>query len=267
MKTIILAAGYATRLYPITINAPKPLLQVGGRPLLEYLFENFADHKAIKDVFIVTNDKFHRHFTDWHGRFLANNKKLNVKIINDGSKEETKKLGAIGDLLHVIRKEKIDDDVLVFAGDNLFEKPLHDYIDQLIEKNLPMVGMHAVDDLEKVKKLSAIETNQSNQIIAFEEKPKDPKTTMTGIALYYYPKKVLPLIHDYINEGNNPDHPGRLVEWLYKKIPVFGQAVSGTWFDVGSSELLKETEDFLARRTAGKEKNLSKKLPKKPKNS
>ncbi len=245
MKTIILAAGYATRLYPLTLSTPKPLIEIEGRSLVERLFPSLSGMADSENVFVVTNNKFHRHFVDWKNRLKEVFGKNSLRIINDGTEDEKTKLGAIGDINFVIEKENIDDDLLVIAGDNFFSRSFEKFIEFGKKKNAPVIAVYDVKDFEKVKKLSEIGTDNSGRIIFFEEKPALPKVTMTGIALYYYPRHTLPLIKQYIKEENNPDQPGRLIEWLYKKIPVFTWPISGVWFDVGTHESLKEVEEFL----------------------
>lgn len=244
MKAIILGAGYATRLYPLTLNTPKPLIKVGERPIIEYLFDSF-DGSDIKDIYIVTNDKFYQHFENWHKEIVKKYPKKNIKIINDGTREEGVKLGAIGDINFVLEKEKIDDDVLIVAGDNLFSEPFIDFIKKAIKSEDPIIGSYDMKDKEKVKKLSIISIDKENKVIHFEEKPQNPDSTLIGIALYFYPKKTLEFIKKYIKDGNNPDQPGRLIEWLYKKVSIISWNVPGIWFDVGTHESLKDAEDFL----------------------
>jgi glucose-1-phosphate thymidylyltransferase len=169
----------------------------------------------------------------------------NIKITNDGSKEEGVKLGAIGDIHFVLEKENIDDDVLIVAGDNLFGEPFLDFINNSKKSKNPMIGSYDLKDKEKVKMMSIINIDKDSKIIHFEEKPQNPNSTLIGIALYFYPKNSLKLIKKYIKEGNNPDQPGRLVEWLYKKVPIIAWNVPGVWFDVGTHESLKQAEDFM----------------------
>ena len=140
--------------------------------------------------------------------------------MNDGSSDDSNKLGAIGDLHLVLTRERVDDDVIVVAGDNLFSEALDGFGKFAREKGTPVLALYDVGNLEEIKKYNAISIDGGGRITFFEEKPKQPTSTLTGIALYYYPKSVLPLIHQYIGKGNNPDQPGRLVQWLYPRMAV-----------------------------------------------
>jgi glucose-1-phosphate thymidylyltransferase len=240
MKLIILAAGYATRLYPLTLNQPKPLLPVAGKPMLEHVLDNIANIKYIDHAYIVTNAKFGTHFENWARTYRHPNLHFGFTIVNDGSTDDSNKLGAIGDLHLVIKKHEINDDIIIVGGDNLFSNDLAAFGDYCKEKNAPVTGVYDVGDLEAIKKYNAIEIDEQQRIIYFEEKPQVPKSTLTGIALYYYPTATLPLIQQYIAEGNNPDQPGRLVQWLYPRVPFYVWKVPGLWYDVGSIETLEE---------------------------
>ncbi|MEO6182813.1 MAG: nucleotidyltransferase family protein [Verrucomicrobiota bacterium] len=240
MKVLILAAGYATRLYPLTQNQPKPLLEVAGKPMIEYVLDNIAPIGGIDCVYVVTNAKFAGHFQKWADGYRATKSQLKFKIINDGSTDDSNKLGAIGDLHLVIKEENLDDDLIVVAGDNLFSESLEGFGKVCREKNAPVLGVYDVGSLEEIKKYNSISIDGDGQITFFEEKPKTPASTITGIALYYYPKSTLPLIKQYIAEGNNPDQPGRLVQWLYPRTPVYTWVVPGLWFDIGSKESLEQ---------------------------
>jgi glucose-1-phosphate thymidylyltransferase len=247
MKVIILAAGYATRLYPLTLTQPKPLLPVAGKPMIDHVLDNLAPIGGIDRVIIVTNAKFADHFQRWADNYRAKKAKLDFKIVNDGSTDDSNKLGAIGDLHLVIRNEKLDDDIIVVAGDNLFSNTLVEFGRYCREKQEPVVAVYDVANLEDIKKYNAISFDPVGRITFFEEKPKQPQSTITGIALYFYPRKAIPLIERYIAEGNNPDRPGRLVQWLYPRVPVYVWKVPGLWYDIGSKETLEEANRIFAR--------------------
>jgi len=246
MKVIILAAGYATRLHPLTLTQPKPLLPVAGKPMIDYVLDNIAPIPGIDRIYVVTNAKFAGHFQKWADDYRANKAKLNFTVVNDGSTDDTNKLGAIGDIHHVITKEKVDDDMMIVAGDNLFSESVESFGKFCREKNAPVLAVYDVGNLEEIKKYNAITFDKDDRITFFEEKPKNPQSTVTGIALYYYPKQTIPLIKQYIAEGNNPDQPGRLVQWLYPRTPVFIWRVPGIWYDIGSKETLEEANKIFA---------------------
>jgi glucose-1-phosphate thymidylyltransferase len=246
MKLIILAAGYATRLYPLTLNQPKPLLPVAGKPILEHVLDNIATVRAIDHGYVVTNAKFTGHFEEWAKDYRGLNLHFGFTIVDDHSTDDTNKLGAIGDLHLVMTKHEIDDDIIVVGGDNLFSNDLAAFGDFCLRMKAPVTAVYDVGDLEEIKKYNAIEIDENDRITYFEEKPKVPKSTLTGIALYYYPRSALGLIRQYIAEGNNPDQPGRLVQWLYPRVPFYTWKVPGLWFDIGSIETLEEANRVFA---------------------
>lgn len=250
MKLIVLAAGYATRLYPLTLNQPKPLLEVAGKPMMEHVLDNLKPISEIDRIYVVTNEKFVGHFQKWAERYGSTHP--SVTIIDDHSTDDSNKLGAIGDMNLVINEARIDTDIVVVAGDNLFSESLGRFGEFARTKGAPVLAVYDVGDLEQIKKYNSIEIDHDGRITYFEEKPAAPKSTLTGIALYYYPKSVLPLIKQYIAEGNNTDQPGRLVQWLYPRVPFYVWQVPGIWFDVGSKETLAEANQIFSRELAGK---------------
>lgn len=246
MKVIILAAGYATRLHPLTLTQPKPLLPVAGKPMVDHVLDNLTSISGIDRVYIVTNAKFADHFQKWADDYRAKKAQLDFTIVNDGSTDDTNKLGAIGDLHLVLTREKVDDDIIVVAGDNLFSESLGAFGKFARQKNAPVLAVYDVGNLEEIKKYNAISMDGDGKITFFEEKPKQPKSTITGIALYYYPRATLGLIKQYIAEGNNPDQPGRLIQWLYPRTPCYTWRVPGIWYDIGSKEALEEANRVFA---------------------
>src|SRR2546430_1481756 len=156
MKVVILAAGYATRLYPLTLTQPKPLLPVAGKPMVEYVLDNLAPIGGLDRIYVVTNAKFASHFQQWADGYRASKAKLDFTIVNDGSTDDTNKLGAIGDLHLVVTREHVDYDVIVVAGDNLFSEKLTDFGRYCREKNAPVLAVYDVGDLNEVRKYNAI---------------------------------------------------------------------------------------------------------------
>jgi len=242
VKLIVLAAGYATRLYPLTLNQPKPLLPVAGRPMMEHVLDNLMPIEEIDEIFIVTNEKFAGHFTRWAEDYKTGNRVRPITVINDHSTDDSNKLGAIGDMNLVLKAGQIDDDIVVVGGDNLFSQSLERFGEFCRERKTPVTGVYDVGSLEESRKYGVIAVNDHEQIDFFEEKPAQPKSTLIGIALYYYPRATLQLIRQYLAEGNNPDQPGRLVQWMYQRTPFYAWRVPGMWFDVGSKETLEEAD-------------------------
>jgi len=247
MKVVVLAAGYATRLYPLTLNQPKPLLPVAGKPMIERVLDNLAPIGGIDRVYVVTNAKFAGYFQKWSEHYRAAKSGLKLTVVNDGTTDDAHKLGAIGDIHFVLQTQNVDDDLIVVAGDNLFSEKLGDFGRFCREKNAPVLALYDVGNLEEIKKYSSISVANDGRITAFEEKPKHPTSTVTGIALYFYPKSIIPLIKQYITEGNNHDQPGRLVQWLYPRTTVYTWRVPGLWFDIGSKETLEGANKIFAK--------------------
>ncbi len=247
MNILILAAGYATRLYPLTENKAKPLLDVAGKPMIEWVLDNLAPIPDIDRVYVVTNNKFAASFEEWAADYKKRHAGLEFTIVNDGSTSDADKLGAIGDIHHVIKSQNIShQDLLVVAGDNLFSQPVPDFA--VVAKNHPAtLALYDVGDLEAIRKYNNVSTDTDGVITHFEEKPAHPTTTKTGIALYYYRSDVLPLVDTYMAEGNNPDQPGRLIQWLYRRVKVGTWDVPGTWFDIGSKETLIEANEVFQK--------------------
>jgi len=243
MNILILAAGYATRLYPLTENKAKPLLDVAGKPMIEWVLDNLSPIPDIDRVYVVTNDKFAGAFEEWAAGYKSRGAKMEFTIVNDGSTSDADKLGAIGDIHHVLKTQNIShQDLLVVAGDNLFSQPVPGFA-EAAKKYPATLALYDVGDLEAIRKYNNVSVDADGVITHFEEKPANPTTTKTGIALYYYSKEVLPLIDTYVAEGNNPDQPGRLIQWLYPRVKVGTWDVPGTWFDIGSKETLVEANE------------------------
>ena len=236
MKAVILAAGYATRLYPLTQDEPKHLLEVAGRPILDRLLGQLP-LEELDAVFVVTNAKFAGRFREW-----AAGVPVEVEVIDDGTTSEEDKLGAIGDLALAIREAGLDDDLVVAAGDSLFTERLDGLVRLAQERGAAAIAVYDVGDLEAIRRLSAIGVDPSDRVVSFEEKPESPSSTLAGIALYFFPRDVLPLVGEYLGEGNNPDQPGRFVEWLYMRVPVYAWRVPGQWIDIGTPDALAEAE-------------------------
>jgi Nucleoside-diphosphate-sugar pyrophosphorylase involved in lipopolysaccharide biosynthesis/translation initiation factor 2B, gamma/epsilon subunits (eIF-2Bgamma/eIF-2Bepsilon) len=252
MNALILAAGYATRLYPLTLNKAKPLLEVGGKPMIEWLFDNLVSVPGLGTVYVVTNNKFAEDFQNWanayEDRKRESTSKIKIKVINDGSTSDDDKLGAIGDINLVLTREGLTNaDLLVVAGDNLFEQPLTDFVNAA--KNSPAtVAVHDVGDLEAMKKYGTVTIDDKGVITNFEEKPKQPKSTLAAVALYYYSRETFPLFTTYLAAGNNPDQPGLFLQWLYTRKPVGTFEIKGRWLDIGSKETLENADKIFAKR-------------------
>ena len=218
MNVLILAAGYATRLYPLTLTKAKPLLEVAGKPMIEWVLDNLAPVPEIETVYVVTNHKFARDFETWSEQYQRRSRKPRLKIINDGSKDDSDKLGAIGDVNLVLAREDLGrDDLIIVAGDNLFSEPLTDFVAKArgSEATLATYRRGRSGGDKKIQRDHDRLRTESSP--SFEEKPTEPKSTLTGIALYYFSRDTVPLFTTYIAAGNNPDQPGRFIQWLHTR--------------------------------------------------
>ena len=240
MEAIILAAGYATRLHPLTEDIPKPLLNVAGKPIIEHIIKKLEAIKEIDKIYIVTNDKFERHFKNWLGNFDAQKP---IEIINDKTKSNEDRLGAIGDIHHIINQKKLDNDIIVVAGDNLFELSLSEVSSFFKKRKSNVIVLHDVKDLELAKHYGIVEVKNS-VVVNFEEKPLAPKSTLASTGIYMFPKKTLSLIKKYIAQGNNPDKTGNFIEWLHKREKVYSYTTDKKWYDIGNMEQLEKANKY-----------------------
>lgn len=246
MRVLILAAGYATRLYPLTLHQPKPLLSVGGRPILEHILDRVCSLAEPVECLIVTNHRFAEAFAGWRKNYCAARPDLQLKIVDDGSTSEADRLGAVGDLAFVVEREQISEDLLVIAGDNLFDAPLAGFVAYGRRHRKPVVGVYDVGDLEAIRRYNNIRLDEEGRIVFFEEKPKDPAGTLTAIALYYFPPETLEHLRQYLAEGESRDQPGRFIEWLCRRHPVFSWPLPGRWFDIGDFQMLEKANRAFA---------------------
>jgi glucose-1-phosphate thymidylyltransferase len=234
VKALILAAGYATRLSPLTDNLPKQLLPVGGRPIVDWILDKIDDAE-IDDVHLVTNGRFAPLFAEWAER-------TGVQIHDDGTTSNDTRLGAIGDIQFV----DLDDDLLVIAGDNLFDFSLADYVDFWRSKGgASAVAVYDVRDPELAKKYGIVAVDDDDRITAFVEKPDDPPSTLAATATYLYARAHVDLVDTYLAEGNNPDQPGNFVAWLHAREPVYAYRFSGGWYDIGDRDQLLAADNRL----------------------
>jgi len=241
MKALILAAGYATRLYPLTKTVAKPLLPLAGRPMLDYLVDRIGAVDAIDEVHVVTNHKFADSFAAWANAHDA------VVVHDDGTTSEDDRLGAIGDIAFVVDRASLDgEDLLVVAGDNLFDYSLADYVSWWRTKGAASaVVLYDVGDLELAKKYSSVELDADERLTELVEKPENPTSPLVATAAYIYHREHVPLVRRYLEEGNAPDQPGRFVAWLVPRAPVYGYTVGGDWRDIGDAEQLLEADNHL----------------------
>ena len=198
MDAIVLAAGYATRLHPLTLNTPKPLLNVAGKPIIEHIIRKLEKIRTINKIYIVTNSKFEKNFRDWLKNFDAGNP---IKIVNDGSTGNDDRLGALGDVHHTVVAKNIESDFIVVAGDNLFELSLDEVAAFFRKKQSNVIVLHDVKDIELAKHYGVVEVNANNIVINFEEKPSSPKSTLASTGIYMFPRKTIDFIKKAKSNG------------------------------------------------------------------
>jgi glucose-1-phosphate thymidylyltransferase len=236
MRAVILAAGYATRLAPLTDSIAKQLLPVGGRPMLDWVCDKVEE--ISDDIHLVTNSRFADDFRRWAvGRG-------GVTVHDDGTLSNEDRLGAIGDIAFVLERTGSDDDLLVIAGDNLFDFGLHGLAAFWEMKGVASaLAVFDCRDLELATHYGVVELDEDARVVGFEEKPSEPASTLVATATYLYHREHVPLVGRYLEEGNPPDQPGRLVAWLCAREPVYGYAFDGDWYDIGSPDQLLEADN------------------------
>ena len=241
MKALILAAGYATRLYPITKDTPKPLLKLHGKPIIDYILDQVEHVGDIDQVLIVTNNKFFSQFENWLKPKLEKHH-LRYKLINDGSNSVEDRLGAIGDIKLVIEKEKLNDDLLVVGGDNLFDFDLSKFVDFGYAK----IPFHSVclylpiNNHTDLTQYGIAQIKEDAHISHFEEKPQFPRSNLISTCIYFFPKEKLKLVSEYVLQGNRPDAPGSYMNWLTDHDRVYGMIFDGIWYDLGDFDSLSD---------------------------
>lgn len=240
MTVLILAAGYATRLYPLTLDKPKPLLEVGGKPILEHIFEKIGRLDKVNKCFIVTNQKFFGNFKEWAKGYKFN---APIEVINDETTTNENRLGAIRDIEFVIKREKIDDELLVIGGDNLFEFDLKAFAEFAgARRPNSSLALFDIKDIQKAKIYGVAKIDSSGKVVDFREKPPAPESTLIATCVYYFPREKLRLFTEYISLGNGQDAPGNYIKWLSEKGQMYGFVFKEAWYDIGDIESLEAAD-------------------------
>ncbi len=234
MKVLILAAGYGTRLYPLTLNIPKALLNIGNRFLIDFLIDKVKIFE--EEIVIISNNKFYPSFVEWKEK----RKYKNLKILNDNTNTPAERLGTLGDIKFVIDKLEINDDILVLGSDNIFDWSLKKFVEFSKLNNKYCMGVYDIGDLQKAAKFGVVKTGREKEIVSMMEKPKKPETTDIATCIYFFPKEGLHRVDEYALMHKDKDTSGKFIEWLYKEERVLAYQFKGVWMDIGHKEILEE---------------------------
>jgi glucose-1-phosphate thymidylyltransferase len=244
MNAIVLAAGYATRLRPLTDEIAKPLLPVGGRPMLDWICDRIAEVPEIEGIHVVTNARYAPDFERWAAG------RDRVRIHDDGTTSNDDRLGAIGDIRFTIEQAGLEgDDVLVVAGDNLFEFSMPDYVAFWRGKGVAScIAVYDCGSLELARQYGVVTVDRDDRVLNVVEKPAEPESTLVSTATYLYHREHVPLVRRYLDEGNPPDQPGHFVVWLHSREPVYAYRFPGFWLDIGDRDQLLAADNMLRAR-------------------
>ena len=240
MKALILAAGYATRLYPLTRNTPKALLPMGERTLLDILMESLADIPQLEQVHLVTNHRFAGQFEQWAQGARARYGALTPVIWDDGTSDNETRLGAIGDMQFVIERAGLDGELLVAVSDNLFTFDLRAFYAAFVAAGQDTLCAQPMADREELKRFAVAQVDEHDTVTGLEEKPAHPKGDLAVYGLYLYRADTLPMVKQYLEEGNSPDAPGHFPAWLYRRKPVHVFRFPGECVDIGTPEAYRQ---------------------------
>lgn len=241
MKALILAAGYATRLYPLTKEYPKPLLRVGHKPIIGYIIERLQALDDIDEIIVVTNSKFMPQFKRWL-KGLESQKR--ISLVDDLTRSHSDRRGAIGDMNFVINEKGLKDNLLVVGGDNLFDADLEKFLSFVKDNPHPVIGAYNIKDRREAKNYGVIKLDGENRLVDFQEKPRNPESTLIAMCLYYFPKEKLGLTQDYLNSKiEKYDAMGFYIDWLSKRVPVYGFIFDGRWYDIGDHKFYQEAKN------------------------
>ncbi|MCC6758529.1 MAG: nucleotidyltransferase family protein [Candidatus Omnitrophica bacterium] len=243
MKSLILAAGYGTRLASIAENTPKPLLPVSGKPLINYIVDKLPGLPGLNELFVVTNQKFEKHFQDW-AKEMQKTFPVPITIVNDGTTTPENRLGSVGDIDFAIKKAAVKDDLFVLGGDNLFDYHLKDFVAFASDKNSAVtIGLYDIHNLKDATMYGVVELGAGGAVVSFEEKPAQPKSTLISMCCYYFPAETLSYLDQYRKASGKMDKAGEYIRWLSEEKEVCGFTFSGKWYDIGSIESYKEAQE------------------------
>lgn len=231
MKCLILAAGYATRLYPLTENFPKPLLAVGDKTILDWLVDDIDESGLVDEYVVISNHKFAHHFDAW-----AKTKTQKITVVDDGTSTNETRLGAVKDIQFAIEALKLDDDMLVIAGDNVLDFSLTKFVTYAKEKNTSCIMRYFEQTEKKLQKSGVVSVDENDLVLSMEEKPEHPKSNWCCPPFYYYTKNDAKLVKSGIENGCGVDAPGSYISWLCTRSPIHAMEMPGKRYDIGNLE-------------------------------
>ena len=242
MKNIVIAAGYATRLYPLTENFPKPLLKIGERSILDRILDDVDGIEDIDEHIIVTNHKFAEIFNNWVSERKQKPGTKPIRIIDDGTTDNENRLGAVKDLLLAIDEFGINDDIMVLAADNVLDFSFQGFVDFFKQKNTSVIMCHHEPELYKLQRTGVIAVDDDMKVLEMQEKPEHPVSNWAVPPFYIYKKNDLPLIRDCLNHGCGFDAPGNLAHYLVNATTIHAWIMPGSRYDIGSLDSYKEAQ-------------------------
>jgi glucose-1-phosphate thymidylyltransferase len=235
MKAIIMAGGFAKRLYPLTKNKSKCLLKIAERPIIDYTIDKLKEIRELEEIIVITNELFYEDFINW-----ARTNPLSIRILSDGGTSEDSKIGALTAFLNFLSREKLEEDFFLAGADNFFKFSLKKIYQIFKKENKNLAVFYDIKNLEDAKRFG-VALLEKNLIVDFEEKPENPKSTIVSSAMYFIKKETLPLIQELNKEVMRRDDLGELMEYLYKRTPLYA-VVAEENMDIGTIELLKKAE-------------------------
>ena len=238
MKCLILAAGYATRLYPLTENFPKPLLKVGEKTILDWLLDDIHSSGKVDEYIVISNHKYAPHFRAW-----ADAHALPVCVADDGTESNETRLGAVKDVLFAVESLKLDDDLLVIAGDNVLDFSLTKFIDYALKKNTSCVMRYYESDEKRLKRSGVAVIDENERLLEMEEKPENPKSHWCTPPFYFYKSADVKKIGDAVADGCGTDAPGSLAAWMCAHSVMHSMEMPGSRYDIGNLESYRSVQE------------------------
>ncbi|MBO7304418.1 MAG: nucleotidyltransferase family protein [Clostridia bacterium] len=239
MKCLILAAGYATRLYPLTENFPKPLLEIKGKTILDWLVDDIDTLGVVDEYVVISNHKYAEHFRTW-----AEKKAQRVTVLDDGTDSNENRLGAVRDVQFAIDKLEVSDDVLVIAGDNVLDFSLTSFVKYAMAKNASCIMRYHEPNRARLSKSGVVVFGDDDRVLLMQEKPAEPKSEWCAPPFYYYTAEDAALVREAIADGCGIDAPGSYISWLCSRSPVYAMQMPGSRYDIGTVESYEKVKEI-----------------------